>query len=182
MTTFIAGISTTIASMQAAVSAAIVPIICIAGLAVSVCALYYLVTELQQLQSLAKETVAAVQLQIKTGGIKKEEITGHSVYVITYKGTTDVVYVGRTSNFAKRQYAHQLAPAAKYPIEEYTMVVIATNLDLDYARALEQALITAYGIDTLNNIINSIAERNLGEFSSEFNQINGLIASAFDPE
>lgn len=40
------------------------------------------------------------------------------------------------------------------------MTIVATNLSLSQARVLEQTLITAYGIGTLRNMINSISPKN----------------------
>ena len=105
-----------------------------------------------------------------------------TVYAIARKGTTDVVYVGITKNYSSRQYTHQRKPAAKYPESRYDRVPIATNLNYRQARALEQAIICAYGIDTLNNMINSISPSKWKYFQQEFAQMVSLIESFFDPE
>jgi len=183
LSVFVAGVSSALAALEAAITSIAVPVVCVALLAAVTYALNYVITyTAQYIQDIAQEAVAYAQKQIQVRGIKEEDIKGHSVYVIVPAGTTDVVYVGRTSNFAKRQYSHQLKPKAKYPVGEYEMFVIATNLSLEQARAFEQLLILGYGINALDNIINSIAEKNWGKFTSAFEQINGLIASAFDPE
>ena len=62
------------------------------------------------------------------------------------------------------------------------MMPIATNLTKSQARALEQTLITAYGIDTLKNKINSISPKKWNNFKSEFSQMQTLIQSWKDPE
>ncbi len=99
-----------------------------------------------------------------------------------YKVTTDVVYVSRTCDYLKRQYSHQLKKNANYPKTEYTMIPIATGLTLSEARALEQTIITAYGIDTLNNMINSISLKKWSYFKHELAQMKNLIKASFDPE
>lgn len=50
------------------------------------------------------------------------------------------------------------------------------------ARAMEQAIITAYGLDTLKNLINSISPKKWGNFKTEFEQMLTLIQSWRDPE
>ena len=62
------------------------------------------------------------------------------------------------------------------------MMPIATGLSLGEARALEQSLIVAYGLDTLKNMINSISPKKWNTFKSEFNQMRSLIDSWKDPE
>ena len=62
------------------------------------------------------------------------------------------------------------------------MIPIATGLSTSAARALEQVIITAYTIDTLYNMINSISKRKLGNFKSEFNQMETLMQSWIDQE
>lgn len=44
------------------------------------------------------------------------------------------------------------------------MTIVATNLSLSQARVLEQTLITAYGIGTLRNMINSISPKKWSRF------------------
>lgn len=48
----------------------------------------------------------------------------------------------------------------KFPSNKYDMYAVATGLSLAQARAMEQTIITAYGIDTLKNMINSISPKN----------------------
>lgn len=106
------------------------------------------------------------------------KIKRHSVYVIYRNDSKDVVYVGRTCNFIARRNAHK----KRFPTSQYTMIPIATNLTLAQARALEQTIITAYGIDTLQNMINSISPSKWNFFKQEFEQMRSLIDSFYDPE
>lgn len=119
-----------------------------------------------------------MKTKIKSGGVNQNKLKNHSVYVITRKDSTDVVYVGRTCNFNKRKAAHR----KRFPRKDYDIFVIATNLSLCNARALEQTIITAYGIDTLKNMINSISPKKWSIFKREFKQMQTLIDSFFDPE
>lgn len=50
------------------------------------------------------------------------------------------------------------------------MIPVATNLSLNEARALEQTLITAFTLEALYNMINSIASAKLNKFEYEFAQ------------
>ena len=59
---------------------------------------------------------------------------------------------------------------------------LKTGLSLAQARALEQTIITAYGLDTLKNMINSISPKKWENFKTEFNQMKTLIESFYDPE
>ena len=130
----------------------------------------------------AEQTIAAVKAQIAAKKLKPSDLKGYSVYVITRKGTIDVVYVGLTKNFSSRQYSHQRKPGARFPASKYDMIPVATNLSLNQARALEQTIICAYGIDTLMNIINSISPSKWGYFLQEFSQMTTLIESYFNPD
>lgn len=62
------------------------------------------------------------------------------------------------------------------------MMPIATGLSKSQARALEQTIITAYTLDTLKNIINSISPKKWSNFTSEFDQMTTLIQSWIDPQ
>lgn len=55
--------------------------------------------------------------------------------------------------------------------------VVATNLSLSQARVLEQTLITAYGIDILKNMINSISPRKWKYFKREYKKMKSLLSS-----
>ena len=100
------------------------------------------------------------------------------MYVIIRNDTQDVVYVGRTKNYSARKAAHR----RRFPWDKYTIRPIATCLSYTQARVLEQTLITAYTLDTLMNMINSIAPSKWGNFKTEFEQMLTLIESFYDPE
>ena len=122
----------------------------------------------------AEEAKIWVRAQIDAGGVDENNLKDHSIYVILDKSTDEVVYVGRTSNFAARYYAHQRSKNARFSDKLYTMLPIATGMTLDEARALEQLLISAYTLDALCNSINSIAERNWSKFEYEFERVQTL--------
>ena len=48
------------------------------------------------------------------------------------------------------------------------------------ARATEQILIIAYGLQALNNCINSIRDKKWGKFVKEFNRAASILSSAYD--
>lgn len=50
------------------------------------------------------------------------------------------------------------------------------------ARAMKQTIISAYTLNTLCNMINSISPRKWKYFKSEFEQMSTLIQSWLDPE
>lgn len=62
------------------------------------------------------------------------------------------------------------------------MMPISTGLSKAQARVMEQTIITAYTLDSLNNVINSISPKKWNNFITEFNQISTLIQSWIDPE
>lgn len=112
------------------------------------------------------------------GGLDPRELGNYSVYMIVRKNTTDAVYVGMTKNYIARKNAHK----KRFPENSFTIMPVATNLSKTQARALEQTLITAYTLDTLKNMINSISPRKWSNFKSEFEQMLTLIESWMDPE
>ena len=62
------------------------------------------------------------------------------------------------------------------------MMPIATGLTKDKARAMEQTIITAYTLETLVNMVNSISPKKWSNFKTEFEQMNTLIQSWIEPE
>lgn len=62
------------------------------------------------------------------------------------------------------------------------MIPIVTGLSRADARALEQALINAYTLEALENMINSIAWENWGKFTDSFGRVTTLISSNFEGE
>jgi RHS repeat-associated protein len=171
-------ISVSMASVKAAIATSWFPIVCIAATAIAITGIVYTVNRVRALSASASRTIAAVQTNVKSGGLDRNKLRNNTVYIITRKGTADVVYVGRTCNYNARKSAHK----PRFPESSYTMMPIATNLTLAQARALEQTIITAYGLDTLENMINSISPGKWGKFKTEFSQMETLIKSFFDPE
>ena len=173
-----AGISAAMASIGAAIASSWTIIGAIAGAIVGVAALGYVIYEAAEYMEEAEQVRAWAE---SASGIAKENLKDHSVYIIRERaGNKRVVYVGRTSDFARRQYAHQIKEGAKYREDRYAMYAIATGLTLDEARALEQVLISAYTLEGLMNLINSIAPSKWDQFLDEFERVQGLIACAIE--
>lgn len=182
MAGIISSINVSVASIKAAIATSWITAVCIAATAIAIVGIIYTVNRVANLMASATKTKAAVKACVKAGGINKNQLNSNTVYVIARKGTTDVVYAGRTNNYAKRQYAHQRKANCKFPENKYTMYPVATGLSLRNARALEQTIITAYTIDTLVNMINSISPKKWGTFKQEFEQMRYLIEAGFDQE
>ena len=178
----IASISASMAGVKSAIATSWVPAVCIACAAVAIVGIVYTVNRVKALNAASRKVIAAVKSKINAGGINPKQLSGYSVYVIAPKRSTDICYVGMTRNFKARQYYHQIRKNAKYPIKKYDMYPIATGLTKNKARVLEQTIITAYGLDTLKNLINSISPKKWSRFKSEYRQMRGLINSFFDPE
>ena len=175
------GISTSIASIKTAIATSWLPVIAIAAVAVAIGGIIYTVKKVKAISSSATQTISKVKAMVKNGGINKNYLRGYTVYVIYRKGTTDVEYVGITKNYNARYSAHRRGKKFNH-FDTYIMIPIATGLTKPQARALEQTLITAYGFDTLKNLINSISPKKWATFKREFNQMKNLIAAWKDPE
>ncbi len=172
------GILTSIASIKTALTTSWFVPLCIAATAVAIVGIVYVVKTASALYATAEQVISKVKSQIKSGGIN-EKTGGYSVYVITKKKSEDVVYVGMTNCVARRRSQHQ---SKRFPKNKYDFYVVATDLSKESARALEQTLITAYSLDTLANMINSISPKKWGTFENEFDQMMKLIESWIDPE
>ena len=171
-------ISASIASIKAAIATSWLVPVCIAATAIAIVGVTSAVKKVASLSATASSTVSSVIAKVKGGGLDPKNLRNETVYVIARKGTTDVVYVGRTKNYAARYSVHQ----KRFPKAKYTMIPIATGLTLKESRALEQTIIMAYGIDTLKNMINSISPKKWSNFKTEFEQMQSLIAAFADPE
>ena len=176
----VGGISAAVASISAAIASSWTVIGAIAGITIGAIILGSIIYHASNYIAEAELTKSWALAQIRDGGISKNRLSGHSVYIIYKKGTDNVYYVGRTSNFSARQRAHQKGSGAKFPEEEYIMMVVATGLTLENARALEQTLITAFTLKELKNVINSIAESKHDDFTSAFIRMESLIRGYFD--
>jgi len=100
----------------------------------------------------------------------------HTVYVIQDKNTGLVHYVGRTSDWTRRNRYHQLRTGARFPTTTFEMNVVRTGMTKSDASALEQSLIAANVILALANKVNAISERNLRNFTAEFNRLTNLMS------
>ena len=176
-----AGISASITSIQTAIATSLLPVIAIAAVAVAIVGIMYTVKCVEALSASAEQTRAKVVAKVQAGGISKNNLRDYTVYVIYRNGTTDVEYVGITKNYDARYSAHKNGPRFNH-FDTYKMIPIATGLTRSEARAMEQTIITAYGIGTLKNMINSISPKKWDNFNSEFNQMKNLIAAWNDPE
>ena len=175
------GISATVASIKTAIASSWFVPVCVAAVAVAIAGIVVVVNRVNYLIASAKEIISAVKSKVKTGGLDPKKLKDYTVYVIVRKGTTDVVYVGITKNYSARKSSHT-GDGKRFSISKYTMMPIATNLSKAKARVLEQTIITAYTLDTLKNMINSISPKKWNNFKLEFEQINTLIQSWKDPE
>ena len=173
------GIAASIKSVKVALASSWFIPVCIAATTIAIAGIIYTVRRLKILLTFASTVISAVKTNIKAGGLSPKKLQGNTVYVIVKNNTIDVVYVGITKNFAARRATHQ---RKRFPKSKYTVIPIATGLSRSMARALEQTLITAYGLDTLKNMINSISPKKWNYFKSEFEQMKTLIQSWVDPE
>lgn len=175
----IASTASTIASIKSAIATAWLPILALALVAVAIIGIVYAVNLVKNLIIDANRAKSFVNSKVKSGGISEKQLNNYTVYVIVKKGTTDVHYVGMTKNFSSRKNAHN---KGKFPKRKFDMIPIVTGLSRADARALEQALITAFTLQALENMINSIAMKNWGKFTDSFGRVTTLISNNFDGE
>ena len=102
-----------------------------------------------------------------------------SVYIMRDKTTNNVAYVGRTNNPARRQYEHDRDPKKKNlePLE-----VKFTGLTIVEARVMEQVLISAYTLESLENARREIAVGNVKGFAGKINNIISIFGGAVEDE
>ena len=173
-----ASISASIAGIKAAIASSWFIPACIIATTVAIAGIVYAVNKVKKLAATASTVLQAVKARVKAGGINPKTIKQYTVYVITRKGTSDVVYVGITKRYSSRKSAHK----KRFPSNKFTMFPLKTGLSRAEARAMEQTLISAYTLDTLKNMINSISPKKWSNFKNEFEQMNTLILSWLDPE
>ena len=172
------GISASLASVKAAIATSWFIPVCIAAAAIAIVGIVYVVNRVVALMASATQTVSAVKSRARSGGINPNKLRNYTVYVIVKKGTIDVVYVGITKRYSSRKSQHK----KRFPTSKFTMMPIATGLTKNEARAMEQTIITAYTLDTLVNMINSISPKKWSTFKSEFEQMSTLMQSWIDQE
>ncbi|MBE6799025.1 MAG: RHS repeat-associated core domain-containing protein [Ruminococcaceae bacterium] len=172
------GISASLASVKAAIATSWFIPVCVAAAAIAIIGIVYVVDRVAALMASAAQTVSAVRSKARAGGINPNNLWNYTVYIIVRKGTIDVVYVGITKRYFSRKSQHR----KRFPESKFTMMPIATGLTRNQARAIEQTIITAYTLDTLVNMINSISPRKWSTFKSEFEQMSTLMASWIEEE
>ena len=172
-------INSSMVSVKAALATSWFIPVCIAAAAIAIVGIVYVVNRVLALMASASQTVSAVKSKARLGGINPNNLRNYTVYVIVKKGTIDVVYVGITKRYSSRKSQHN---KKRFPASKFTMMPIATGLTKNEARAMEQTIITAYTLDTLINMINSISPKKWSIFKSEFEQMSTLIQSWIDEE
>jgi len=88
--------------------------------------------------------------------------------------------VGISNDPNTRWNAHKRTKG--YTDNTHSFSVILTNLTRNQALGWEQALITAFTLDALDNIINSISKLKLNDAKYELSRVGELISSFWDGE
>ena len=124
-------------------------------------------------------TTAAIVTSVVENTSYRGPTRNQSVYVMRDKTTGDVQYVGRTNNPIRRQSEHAKDPkkANLQPLE-----VKFSGLTKFEARAMEQALISAYLLDNLVNARREIATENVGGFAGKIGNIISIFDGAVEDE
>ena len=174
------GITAGVASVKTAIATSWAPVVAIGAATVAVVSIAVVVDKANKLGADATKAMTWVDTQVSTRSVDPNKLRDNTVYVIIDNITSKVVYVGRTSNYSSRQYRHQEAKNARFTSADFTMTPVATGLTHNESRALEQTLITAYTLQALKNSINSIADKNLKNFTYEIKRVESLISSYFD--
>ena len=97
------------------------------------------------------------------------------VYKVFEISTNNVVYVGRTRDFERRQRHHQIGENPRFPLADFRIEIRVSALTRREARALEQLFITLHSSDALRNARNEIAQKNLPGFANELRRMRLLI-------
>ena len=171
-----------ISSIKAAIASSWFVPLCIVATLTAVAGISYVIYKTVKMYAMAMETLRIVNQTVRVNGINEDKLSGYSVYLIYKNSDKTIYYVGMTKNFANRKYKHQKSSGCRYPISTYTMIAVKTNLSRAEARVLEQTLLTAFTLEALNNVINSISPKKWKYFKNEFARMQALISSWFDPE
>lgn len=174
----ITSITTSLASIKAAIASAWLPVLAIALVGVAIIGLVYTISAISSIVVDSEKVKAQVDSIVKKGGLDPKDTYNNTVYVIVRKSTRKVWYVGRTNNFFSRRSAH--FNSGRFPKSKYNMLPVATGMSYKQARAMEQSLILAYGLKALKNSINSISEKKWGKFTEEFSRATSILSSAYD--
>jgi len=162
-------------SIKAAATTFWIPFIGKAAIAAAVAATGVVVYQTASYMIAANTARSWALDQVAAGGINPNNLSRNSVYVLFDHNRNEVFYVGRTRHFATRKSAHNRDP--RFAGREFDMFAVHTNMLLEEARVLEQALISAFTLDALTNMMNSIAPHRWGEFMAEFERIQLLLSS-----
>ena len=179
LTGIMTGISAAIAGIKTAIAISWFVPVCIAAAAIAIVGIVYVVKQVKSLMKCAAKVISAVKSKVKSKGINSKKLSNYTVYVIARHKTKDVVYVGITKNYKSRKKQHT---GKGKRFNGYDMMPIATGLTKSQARAMEQTIISAYTLDTLKNMINSISPKKWSKFKTEFKQMQTLMQSWIDPE
>ena len=174
----VGGVAAGMTGIKTAVATSWMPVVAVGAAAVAAGAIGVVFYQASAYVADAEKAKVWVDTIVAKGGV--ENIRDNSVYVIVNTNTQAVWYVGRTSNYTGRERAHLGGNAPKFDPNVYTMIPVATGLTYNESRALEQALITAYTLEALANMINSISPSKWADFTHEFERAGSLISGAFD--
>ena len=164
-------------SIKTAIATAWLPVLAMALVGASIIGLVYAIRAIASIVVDSARVRAQVRTAINKGGIDPDNTYNHTVYVIVGRQDQEVYYVGRTNKFTRRSNEHA---RGKYPRNKYEIIAVATGMSYRQARAMEQTLIIAYGLQALNNCINSIRDKKWGKFVKEFNRAASILSSAYD--
>ena len=173
----IASITASLSSIKTAIATAWLPVLAMALVGASIIGLVYAIRAIASIVVDSARVRAQVRTAINKGGIDPDNTYNHTVYVIVGRQDQEVYYVGRTNKFTRRSNEHA---RGKYPRNKYEIIAVATGMSYRQARAMEQTLIIAYGLQALNNCINSIRDKKWGKFVKEFNRAASILSSAYD--
>ena len=151
----VGGVSTAMTSIGAAVASS--------WTVIGAIAIGIVINEANKFAVECEEARAWAYAQVEAKAINPNETRDNTAYVIQDINTVKIVYVGRTNNYSGRQQAHQ-GSSPKFNKNDFYMIPVATGLTKNESRALEQTLITAFTLEVLYNMINSISPTKWGGF------------------
>ncbi|MCL2678877.1 MAG: RHS repeat-associated core domain-containing protein [Dehalococcoidia bacterium] len=176
----VGGIATGMASIKTAIATSWFVPVAIAATAVAAVAIGVVVYQATVYVAEANQAKTWVDAQVAARTLSTNNLRDNTIYVMVNKSTQQVWYVGMTSDYTGRQQAHFGGSKPRFDSDVYQMVPIATGMTHNEARALEQALITAYTLEALANMINSISPSKWSNFKDEFARAGSLISGAFN--
>jgi len=171
------GIATGMAGIKTAIATSWMPVVAVGAATVAAGAIGVVVYQAATYVADAEQAKTWVTAVVSQGGV--DNLRGNTVYVMVEKSTGNVWYVGLTSDYSGRKQAHQGGSNPKFDAITYNMIPVATNLTRKEGRALEQSLITAYTLESLANMINSISPSKWSNFTYEFERAGSLISGYY---